>query len=78
MNAKYKYNHSPVDFMAFSEQDFILEDILQPRLSLHGFTYASIVPEHPEIFKEFIDNSHEKKVVNSIIHCFYEENGVDV
>ena len=37
-----------------------------------------MVPEHPETFKEFMDKSKNKKVKNSIIHCFYEENEVNI
>ena len=64
--------------MDFQEQKFKIEDILQPRLSLNAYSYASMVPEHPETFKEFMDKSKNKKVKNSIIHCFYEENEVNI
>jgi hypothetical protein len=37
-----------------------------------------LTPEHPEIFKSFMDKSQNKKVSNSIILRFLEENDANV
>ena len=45
---------------------------------MNGYSYASAGVEHPEIFKQFLEQAENKAVKDSIILSFYEENGVNI